>query len=163
MAAGKEIKRLRGKKVSAADAATLIGVKVDRLRKWEERDTDPSDTGDVQKVESYFGVSLPGLKSLKNFDFVEFPRGNDMSEKYIKAIERERNRLEKDLDLSLGELRHNVLLSRAIAETNQEMLAELLAKQTKRPLAEELDSASIKSFERYTKLKEEGNFGYVGK
>lgn len=78
MAAGKEIKRLRGKNITASQAASLIGVGVDRLRKWEERDTDPSDTGDIAKVERYFGVTLSDLKTLKSFDFVETPRGTDL-------------------------------------------------------------------------------------
>lgn len=71
MAAGKEIKRLRGKDVTASKAAKFIGVGVDRLRKWEERDTDPVDTGDRAKVEAYFGVKLEQLNTLKSFDFVE--------------------------------------------------------------------------------------------
>src|SRR5688572_25603176 len=75
MATGKEIKRLRGK-ISAARVAELIGVDADRLRKWEERDTDPKDTGDVEKVEAYFGVTLSELADLTNFDFVKKPKGN---------------------------------------------------------------------------------------
>lgn len=71
MAAGKEIKRLRGRDVTASKAAKFIGVGVDRLRKWEERDSDPSDTGDITKVEAYFGVKLDQLSTLKSFDFVE--------------------------------------------------------------------------------------------
>lgn len=77
MAAGKEIKRLRGKDVTASKAAKFIGVGVDRLRKWEERDTNPTDTGDIQKVEMYFGCSLGDLAKLKEFDFVQFPRENE--------------------------------------------------------------------------------------
>jgi hypothetical protein len=71
MATGKEIKRLRGKDVTASKAAKLIGVGVDRLRKWEERDSDPSDTGDIAKVEAYFGRKLDALHEIKAFDFVE--------------------------------------------------------------------------------------------
>lgn len=73
MAAGKEIKRLMGKEVTAEQLATLIGVGVDRFRKWLERDSDPRDTGDIQKVEQYFGVPLSGLAGLQKFDFVEKP------------------------------------------------------------------------------------------
>jgi transcriptional regulator with XRE-family HTH domain len=73
MAAGKEINRLRGKAVSAAKVAGLIGVNADRLRKWEERDTDPSDTGDIQKVEDYFGCTLSELKNIEEFEFVKKP------------------------------------------------------------------------------------------
>lgn len=71
MAAGKEIKRLRRKDVTASKAAKFIGVGVDRLRKWEERDSNPSDSGDIAKVEAYFGVKLDELPTLQSFDFVE--------------------------------------------------------------------------------------------
>lgn len=71
MATGKEIKRLRGKDVTASKAAKFIGVGVDRLRKWEERDTDPVDTGDRAKIEAYFGVKLDQLHTVASFDFVE--------------------------------------------------------------------------------------------
>lgn len=69
MAAGKEIKRLRGN-VSAQQAATLIGVDVEKLRKWEQRDVNPKDSGDIVKVEDYFGVAIDQLGSLDNFQFV---------------------------------------------------------------------------------------------
>jgi hypothetical protein len=78
MATGREIRRLRGK-VPAAKVAALIGVNVDRLRKWEERDSDPKDTGDAKKVEDYFGVELSGLAKLDNFDF--FSRGTSTMSK----------------------------------------------------------------------------------
>lgn len=89
MAAGKEIKRLRGKDVTASKAAKLIGVGVDRLRKWEERDSDPSDTGDIAKVEAYFGVKLDQLETLKSFDFVEIkgpPANNIGQDASLQAI-----------------------------------------------------------------------------
>jgi transcriptional regulator with XRE-family HTH domain len=73
MATGKEIKRLRGGETSAAKVASLIGVGVDRLRKWEERDVDPSDTADIEKVEAYFGCALSQLKNIKDFEFVKRP------------------------------------------------------------------------------------------
>lgn len=68
MAAGKEIKRLRGN-VSAAKAASLMGVDPDRLRKWEERNVDPKDVGDINAVENYFGCTLKELESLDKFQF----------------------------------------------------------------------------------------------
>jgi transcriptional regulator with XRE-family HTH domain len=72
MATGKEIKRLREsneKKISVAKAASLIGIDSERLRKWEQRDADPNDSDDIEKVEKYFGVSLDDLKKLDNFQF----------------------------------------------------------------------------------------------
>lgn len=84
-------------------------------------------------------------------------------DKYIQSLERENARLQKDLDLSLGELRHNILLSRAIGETNQQLLIEVLAKQRRK----EFDFVALEvnkvNGENYKKMKEEGNFAYVGK
>jgi hypothetical protein len=70
MAAGKEIKRLRGS-ISAQQAANFIGVDVARLRKWEQRDADPKDSGDINKVETYFGCKLKDLKNLDSFQFIK--------------------------------------------------------------------------------------------
>lgn len=163
MAVGKEIKRLRGKKTSAADAANLIGVSVDRLRKWEERDSDPSDTGDIKKVEDYFGVSLNEIKSIKSFDFVEFPRGKALESKHIELLERENKRLQRDLDISLGELRHNSLLARAVSETNQELLVELIAGLRKQKYETVALQVRTANGEKYQRMKEEGKFADVGK
>lgn len=66
MAVGKEIKRLRGN-VSTLKAANLIGVDVERLRKWEQRDADPKDYDDIKRVEDFFGVPLSGLTKLDKF------------------------------------------------------------------------------------------------
>jgi transcriptional regulator with XRE-family HTH domain len=71
MAAGKEIKRLRigdGNR-SAQEVADLIGVKAERLRKWESRDVDPKDTGDIKALEKYFKVQITKLKDLESFQF----------------------------------------------------------------------------------------------
>jgi transcriptional regulator with XRE-family HTH domain len=75
----------------------------------------------------------------------------------------EKAELKRLLDLSLGELRHNILLTRAISETTQEMIAAFQAGKNKKMYAEILDNASIANVEKYKKLKEEGNFSYVGK
>lgn len=134
MAAGREIKRLRGK-VSAADAARLIGVGVDRLRKWEERDADPSDSGDIKRVEAYFGCSLTELKDLKSFDFVEVSRDTeDYQKKYIRLLEKnladleERNR---QIMVSLADLRRGQNSQTAMMRVMQEFLYPLIAEKKK--------------------------------
>ncbi len=61
MAAGKEIKRLREsgiKKISAETLAGYMNVDAAKLRKWEQRDADPKDSGDKKNVETYFGCTL---------------------------------------------------------------------------------------------------------
>lgn len=70
MAAGKEIKRLRGN-ISAQTVADLIGISADKLRKWEQRDADPKDVSDIRQVEWYFGCKLEDLKNLDNYNFVQ--------------------------------------------------------------------------------------------
>lgn len=74
MASGIEIKRLRlipKKPISAEILAKWIGVKPERLRKWEQRDADPKDSGDIQKVEVYFNCKLEELSKLDTFQFYD--------------------------------------------------------------------------------------------
>jgi hypothetical protein len=190
MAFGREIKRLRGK-ISAVEASKLIGVSVDKLRKWEERDTDPSDEMDRIKIESFFGVSSLGeLKKLNEFDFYSgevYPTLTNVRVKksdaqleeerklnvlietqksLIDALQHQNKDLQSKLDLSLGELRHSALLNRAISETTQDLVIRFLATQNKMTKKQQDDfSAEVgkENFAKYQKLKEEGNFAYVGK
>jgi len=74
MAAGKEIKRLREsgiKKISAETLAGYMNVDAAKLRKWEQRDADPKDSGDKKNVETYFGCTLIGLEKLDKFQFYD--------------------------------------------------------------------------------------------
>lgn len=105
MATGAEIRRLRGS-ISTAKVAEMIGVRVDRLRKWEERDTDPKDTGDVEKVERYFNVSLAELKGLKSFDFVSTIKNPDQNDQDLnrEIIDGLKNHIEV-LQQNLADLR----------------------------------------------------------
>lgn len=87
----------------------------------------------------------------------------DYKDKYIASLERENARLQKDLDLSLGEVRHNILLSRATAEVTQNLVIEFLAKQRKMTWEELAVEVGKLNGERYQRIKEEGSFAYVGK
>ena len=80
MAAGQEIKRLRGS-ISVEKVANLIGVNAGRLRKWEQRDADPKDSGDIAKIEAYFGVPIKELPNLDNFQFLELPKTKNPGQK----------------------------------------------------------------------------------
>ncbi len=132
MAAGHEIRRLRGK-IAAARVAQLIGIDVGRLRKWEERDTDPKDTGDIQKIETYFGRPLKELPEIKSFEFVQKPTRSDagIKDDLIEALKESNRLLKEALEVNSDELHRNILLTRSLAETNQDILIELLAKQRK--------------------------------
>lgn len=87
--------------------------------------------------------------------------GSEKDKKIIELLERENKRLQKDLDLSLGELRHNILLTRAIASTNQDLLIEILAKQRKVDPDLVFGEANKLFAEYYKKMKEEGKFADV--
>lgn len=131
----------------------------------KDRKTPRKET--VQKIHELFlshkaghGLGSNGLK-----DASEIFRN-----KYIESLQRERDvlqreneRLQRDLDLSLGELRHNILLARAIGEVTQELLVDYLEKSDRKKYAELIDNVSTKNFETYQKLKAEGSFAYVGK
>lgn len=155
MATGKEIKRLRGKKTSASEAANLIGVGVDRLRKWEERDTDPSDSGDIQKVEQYFGCKLDQLTNIEIFDFVEMGQKVDYKDKYIRLQEKYSQLLESSSDSVADLIKQN----QALIMTVQEVLARLMAKSEKRNIQ---DIASLLNKVNTRNLSEVGSLKIRG-
>lgn len=69
MGFGKEIKRLREqvkpKKISAQKLADILGVSADKLRQWEQRDADPVDYADIEKIEKKLGISIQDISSLQ--------------------------------------------------------------------------------------------------
>lgn len=134
MASGNDIRRLRGK-IPAAKVAELIGVNVDRLRKWEERDTDPSDSGDIEKVERYFGLPLDKLSGLNHFEFVKYNSTggkNKESQQSINALQSladgnkvlyEANRTLADSNKNLSEANKKLADAHFIlAEGNRELI-----------------------------------------
>lgn len=87
----------------------------------------------------------------------------DDKELIIKLLQRENERLQRDLQLSLGELRHNILLTRAIVEVNQDCMIEILAKQRKMSISDVALEKNRANYEKFEILKAEGSFSYVGK
>lgn len=87
MAAGKELKRIREfqkPKVSAKKAAMLIGVDLDRYTKWEQRDVNPKDSGDIKRVELYFNCNIDDLDKIKDFQFYKLENVHKKtSQRYI--------------------------------------------------------------------------------
>lgn len=74
MGFGKEIKRLRATKpgLSAQGMADALGVKVARLRKWEEKDMSPRYE-DAVLIEKFFDMKqeeIMKLNDLNKFEFV---------------------------------------------------------------------------------------------
>lgn len=152
MAAGKEIKRLRGS-ISVQKVASLIGVDVERLRKWEQRDADPKDSGDVAAVEAYFGRPISELSRLDNFQFV--PRTLSLKstspvaeyrDKYILLLEKlnqEKDREIKEIhekftafERMLTEAKRNQEVIYAFQMAFQETVLPLLIGQRKNILKE---------------------------
>lgn len=156
MATGLEIKRLRGKKISASEAANLIGVGVDRLRKWEERNVDPSDTGDIQKVEQYFGCKLNQLSSIKIFDFVEMGQTVDYKDKYIRLQEKYTLLLESSSNAAEDLAKQN----QALLMTIQEVLTRQLSKTEKKSIQE---IVALLNKENIKNLNEVGSLRIGGK
>lgn len=164
MAAGKEIKRLRGS-VSAERVAHLIGVPSGRLRKWEERDTDPKDTGDIRAVEIFFGCRLADLK---NLEYVEWrPRnptpGNnepsDLLNRYVQTLERQV--AEKDtvvrevnerliaIEKSLSEAKRNQQVMYSVQAAFQEVVLPLLAGPRRKAIEKEVAEKAVALLEKY--------------
>jgi transcriptional regulator with XRE-family HTH domain len=97
MAFGKEIKRLREKASwSAQKTADQLGVKVERLRKWEQRDLDPRDE-DALLIEKFFNLPIAEIKKVDDIrKFHKVPNmenhkestgESDYKEKYIRLLE----------------------------------------------------------------------------
>lgn len=133
MFTGKQIRdkrKLEGLSVKAL--ALKIGVEEDNLYKWE-KGTKPSNPEDYLKVSKWLeNVPRENGKVVAVSDFKAHGSGDqDYREKYIDSLERENKRLQKDLDASLGDLLENALLARSVAETNQDLLIEILSKQRK--------------------------------
>jgi transcriptional regulator with XRE-family HTH domain len=114
MAFGKEIKRLREKASwSAQKAADQLGVKVERLRKWEQRDLDPRDE-DATLIEKYFNLPIAEIKKVDDIrKFHKVPNSenrkestaeDDYKEKYIRLLEE----LRKQDQLSLTALKEMI-------------------------------------------------------
>lgn len=119
MAFGKEIKRLREDvPISVEKITDKIGVDAERWRKWEQKDSTPR-TEDVQKIESFFGLTLAQIMKLTSIKkFLNVPRGSkavnendlnivrgvDYHEKYIRSLEADKERLLKMVEFSLSDL-----------------------------------------------------------
>ena len=64
MAAGKEIKRLREsgiKKILAETLAGYMNVDAAKLRKWEQRNADPKDSGDKKSAITGLSKAFQGI------------------------------------------------------------------------------------------------------
>jgi|GEM_PF-2658034 len=141
--------------------AKVLGVTDRGVKYWLQENPKKPSAATMARINELFQNHKKGINI---FDRpTEADSVFDYKEKYIAALERENARLQRDLDLSLGELRHNVLLQRAVAETTQELLVEVLAKQRKMTQEELSYTVSTMNVEKYQTLKEEGNFGVAGK
>jgi DNA-binding Xre family transcriptional regulator len=119
-----------------------------------------------QKGKSWLGNSKVDINGLHKAPEVENSSLSDYQQKYIALLEGTVNELreeKKNLQASLSDLKENVLLIRAMQETTQELLAEVLAKQNKKSRQDILGDVGKANGEKYVKLTEEGKFVYAGK
>jgi len=130
------------------EVADAVGVSIRQVQNYLRKDNPAIPSKEViNNIHEAFANHKKGIK------LQPVVADSNYKDKYIASLERENARLQKDLDLSLGEVRHNLLLSRAIAETNQELLIELLAKQRKTSVEEVALEVSKANGERYQKMK----------
>lgn len=78
MAFGKEILRLRkAVNISAEKLAKMIGIRADRLRKWEEKDNDPREE-DTRRIEEFFGMEIQKVMELDSIrKFLKVQKSNE--------------------------------------------------------------------------------------
>lgn len=91
MGFGSVLKKLREKSgLSAPKMANIIGIDVDRMRKWEQKDLTPRYS-DRQKIEAFFNMDLDEIAKLSTIEkFLKVPYlKHDFIEK--KGILRESN------------------------------------------------------------------------
>lgn len=146
-----------GLKFPGAAIAEATGHSKSNVSKYLNRKLEPSEAFLNAFYEKFPKEGKKVSRETNGFAVETYPISNDaLKDELIAALKRENSRLQKDLDFSLGALRHNALLARAVAETNQDLLIELLAKQRK----QDFDSIAVEvgkeNHEKYEKLKEEG-------
>lgn len=130
--------------------AEIVGVTTEEFLKKDIRKSKSENSKAIKSVISDLLKATTGKNTGTDNDSVK--------DKYIASLERENNRLQKDLELSLGELRHNILLARAVSETTQDLLIEFLAKQNKQKKEDFAFEVGKANGEKYKTLKEEGSY-----
>lgn len=143
---------------SKQEVADALGVTLRQVQNYLKGEKAPTPGQDVQlKIRESFANYKEGQPLIKRQDDGEW------KSKYITALERENARLQRDLDINLAELRNDILLQRALSETTQDMLVELLAKQRKAPLDEVAYIVSTMNGERFQALKAGDNASPAGR
>jgi transcriptional regulator with XRE-family HTH domain len=85
MAFGKEIKRIKEThKYSAKKMADILGVDVERLRKWMQKDSDPRD-GDVAKIEENTGFELSQFSEIERLPVLGIPNSSSTFKRTSKV------------------------------------------------------------------------------
>lgn len=86
----------------------------------------------VRTIHELFTKDQEGVDlSVENESKPLYGANSDYRDKVIALLERENERLRKELEVSLNKIRRGLALARAISETNQGLLVELLAKKNK--------------------------------
>lgn len=146
MAFGKEIKRLReASNISAAKLASYIGVPVDRLYKWEQKDLTPKDD-DQEKIEQAFNmemnkiVSMEKLPKFQNFPIINkkipniYETVGDMETRLIK-LEAKTSFLQELLQgVMLGKDYNNGKLSALLGDDIDEVVSQIAVEKARKSM-----------------------------
>lgn len=116
-------------------------------------------------IEEAFNITRNWILTGKGEKFGIIPQHSKASshaDDLITLLKDQNAYLKRQLDLSLGEIRHSALHARALAETNQDLLVEMISKQRRQAVEVVSLEVGKANGEKYKRLKKEGSFPDVG-
>lgn len=162
------VKQLREKRgISQQELSTKTGIPKDRIAKWEQGKGSPK-VDDARKLEAYFKEDVPrekveekpDLTAKRGLELGKTGTGAiDYKEKYISLLEKnladieERN---KEIMLSLADLRRGQNSQTAILRVMQDMLYPLVAEKKKQKPADVRKAASNTALLYFQELEKTG-------
>lgn len=151
--------------MTQAEIAEIAGYKRTYLSEALSKDEPPAKM--ISKLKLTFSDILENRQ--KQTDSVvgdfqpHYGHKSDYRDDFIIFLKREISRLERLLDISLEQIRENLIVIRSLQDVSQDLLTELLAKKRNAPVAKVAEEISRANSERYKKLKAESNLFYEDK
>lgn len=134
MALAEDIKEARKKRGhSMADVSQLIGIKSDKIYKWE-KGTKPSDPEDLAKIKDYISGG-PAERANPVLENTQKSPEEDFRAKYIKQIEKENQFLQNLVTTNLTLVLATVRTISIRQEATGGVVLESLARIEKKPEA----------------------------
>lgn len=164
MAFGKELKRLReASKFSAQQVADDLKISAHKLRKWEERDIDPTPS-DQKRIEQSYKMSLEELVRLDKLPSVEIVKINLLNDTDQPGYgkDNEISALKQTIaakDETIEVMRQQILLLGKIVIHNlnlppeEETGKEILGRDVKKVIADNEKKSSVKPTTTFYKKK----------